>query len=1171
VWLNLVDLREGEGGSAIYAGTANWAHNTGRVLVGDPSGLSDVAMPRRLEAMLSSAIKFRTTDHLEPHPTQLTGLPEQGLPAIKWRAGDTAANIASMIHASIFNVYDNIDGIDEVRYDFGTHDFRDQFSGERWGDARFAEVAGSEGGRAARAGGATIKRAVLLESLVRPASGERAGLLDQLSSLDVQSLDPQLLGIFYSRAPQQTSQEAPAQSAQDDASADQRYSRSARNISDIDTILRTKRMAASEPTSTLADKLVTLVTLFTDSTRPWAVFVERMAGLDAQARQDILVATDLAPGRRSATEGRFMKDHGRAISAGVAEVARAGGMDFAAAKEVLGHWMAARYAPVANAWLMKKDGDAVAAAQAELSAARPASAQAKARELARVQGIQAARANNINGAVRDPSASPYASDVGVAGGYNNATAADQRKKIEAVVPADVLTRAAAPVYAMLRDKTELDMGSGKVTQAMVDAWPGSELYVPLTGDPRAAHDVADEDPVFSGASVNQAKDKQLKGRSTTIAQNAVDAAFEAVRRSAAYDAWSPMKSHLHDAYESELARMIQSGQTQAAAVAALGERWGVSRTPDNMAADRDAIIYRPGGGQAWAYRLNDQAAVEAIRSANKEPIPTTFKAPAVASRLFARLVTQYSLGFAPANAVRDVWEKTENLRARSLPGVDMNAAARAAVGYAIRPDTWHASFAAAARELRAGPAGAPVNSAESDLRDLINAGGISTWGEFLAGQSVDLSKQLGRESGWRKLPVATQRAIEAYNNGFEMISSLSIYRGLLGQGVQKTLAARTTLELMNFRKGGTLMGPVRALYVFAQPILTGAHQLGRTLSTKRGQARLLSYAALGMLLFSALREGEDDDETGRNRIDELGNWTLERSIPVPVGDEILKVPVGFGLPQFAWGLAANLVKYLNGAQSGAETLGELLKIGGKTISPVAPSETSMVSAPGTWVAQTATPTILRPVANVILDRTAFGAALTKSRFEKSDKPRAMQGRETTAPEWRQMAFELAKAGGPDMYPEQLRELAMGYLVGPLRDVVVGDIERANRQAQGRPTVSPWLTRWVAAKDDVGMRQRLYLRAEENAYGAARQTALQTEGVSAGDEDSGDAERRRKLTALAKDMKKMDSSIAGMRAAATKRKLSDEARADEHKRIDAVRNGRQLELLRRYYGIMKNDD
>lgn len=101
VYINVSAVGEGNGGSAVYDLAANYAANNGLTFIGDPNGVSPAAMRRRLENMLSSAIKYGTTDHLQPHPDQLAGNADIGVPALKWTDGDTEGNILSMVEASV--------------------------------------------------------------------------------------------------------------------------------------------------------------------------------------------------------------------------------------------------------------------------------------------------------------------------------------------------------------------------------------------------------------------------------------------------------------------------------------------------------------------------------------------------------------------------------------------------------------------------------------------------------------------------------------------------------------------------------------------------------------------------------------------------------------------------------------------------------------------------------------------------------------------------------------------------------------------------------------------------------------------------------------------------------------------------------------------------------------
>lgn len=118
VWLDVSRFSEGNRGSAIYYGVANYAHNTGKVFIGDPAGLSEAAIVRRTTAMLSSAFRFGTTKHFEPAKEQLAGVPDKGVVPLKWSADDYK-NIQSLVKTFIENLQTKFPETKRYSYDFG--------------------------------------------------------------------------------------------------------------------------------------------------------------------------------------------------------------------------------------------------------------------------------------------------------------------------------------------------------------------------------------------------------------------------------------------------------------------------------------------------------------------------------------------------------------------------------------------------------------------------------------------------------------------------------------------------------------------------------------------------------------------------------------------------------------------------------------------------------------------------------------------------------------------------------------------------------------------------------------------------------------------------------------------------------------------------------------------
>ncbi len=184
IWMDLSRLKPGDRGSAVYHGVANYAYNTGRVLVGDPNGVSEDAIVRRTSAMLSSALRFGTTKHIEAAQEQIDGVPEKGIAPLDWR-GDDVAKTKALLHTFVTTLHNLFPGIKGYRYDAGRNRFVDR-RGRPLDAARLEFGKGTAGARASRAGEASLRRGILLQSLISSESGEKPGLLENVLSRSVQ-------------------------------------------------------------------------------------------------------------------------------------------------------------------------------------------------------------------------------------------------------------------------------------------------------------------------------------------------------------------------------------------------------------------------------------------------------------------------------------------------------------------------------------------------------------------------------------------------------------------------------------------------------------------------------------------------------------------------------------------------------------------------------------------------------------------------------------------------------------------------------------------------------------------------------------------------------------------------------------------------------------------------
>lgn len=138
IWLDVSRLHEGDQGARLYAAVANYAHNAGKVFIGDPEGLSDVAIRRRTENMLSSALKFGTTRHLFAHELQMLG--EDGTRPLDWRIGQNDHNLMELAETATKNTLAEAPELSDVRYNFDTGHFEGP-DGRVWTDADFDRLA----------------------------------------------------------------------------------------------------------------------------------------------------------------------------------------------------------------------------------------------------------------------------------------------------------------------------------------------------------------------------------------------------------------------------------------------------------------------------------------------------------------------------------------------------------------------------------------------------------------------------------------------------------------------------------------------------------------------------------------------------------------------------------------------------------------------------------------------------------------------------------------------------------------------------------------------------------------------------------------------------------------------------------------------------------------------
>lgn len=752
-------------------------------------------------------------------------------------------------------------------------------------------------------------------------------------------------------------------------------------------------------------------------------------------------------------------------------------------KRLVGNWISARYSIEKNIDLLNRDEKVMRDTKRLLDNAKQNGTSVEVRRLNEAYLKAKEQYDNRKADIYNTDYKNKGNrfKVGVAGGWSIPEAELIMKNTEQRISKSNLELVAEMVYDLNQARLDIDRASGRYTEKEYQEYKANRHYVPLTGDPNADGDV----DIISGAgsnALNIARDKTLKGRTSSEAEDAIDAVWKSIGKSTTYAGFAEFKAKIDDLFETEVTLLKNKGYSDAEAREQATANLGISkRKMKGLTRSSDNVLIRKEGSDYYEYELPTQA-MESLRNDNVEHANAFLKVISKPTGWYARGVTQWTVTFAPMNMLRDTWEKSEFIRVQKLydknnrlvDSKTMDKIGRDTIKNALADkEVWQAT-----KRLGFGQELRDSVPAERMLKQLLKEGGVSNYGTYLDKTEVDLVKRLKKENN----PLAGKlekvgKVFEGYNKMFDTVSALASYKALVDNGIDSKQAAATTLELTNFRKTGSKMRGIKALYMFSQPTVMGAANLMRYLSTRKGQIRFIGYMAVMTSLYTVLRSMDDEDEGG-NKMDQLGDIT--RYIPIPLGEgKYFKIPVGFGMAQMAWNFSTNIVKGAVGDISLTEAGANMLVHSLKTFSPVSPSEISAAKYPMEKIVLTVTPTILQPIMQNVVNRSAFGNKITTN-YVRDDKLKAEQSKATTAQFWKDVAINLNDTMGIDMHPEQIKNLFDGYssMLGSLKELNTVFVENPNREELGRKARTPFLNQFIGTTNEFAIQSRYYEASEE---------------------------------------------------------------------------------------------
>lgn len=280
----------------------------------------------------------------------------------------------------------------------------------------------------------------------------------------------------------------------------------------------------------------------------------------------------------------------------------------------------------------------------------------------------------------------------------------------------------------------------------------------------------------------------------------------------------------------------------------------------------------------------------------------------------------------------------------------------------------------------------------------------------------------------------------------QVLNALAMYKAYTDAGVNTREARHRVRDAFDpTRVKSNAMMWLSNFFPFVRSAGAGNYNTMRTFGDvfyRDGAKAKVKFALLGLSAYAQLQIASfvfGDDEDGNDLLAQMPQSELNRGIPFKLSDgKVIFFPVGHGILNMVWSTVTAIHKLINGTSSVWDLVNNTIDQTVKNIAPIqAPTPDSVANSGGKALFLNIMPTMVLPIAEVILNQTQFGS----NDIVRSDTPKGERDSDqdnfATPEVYKEMAKDLYKVTGGviDWRPENIHHLARAYAgVGPFRAI-----------------------------------------------------------------------------------------------------------------------------------------